>query len=125
MRIRRSVTRFFGLSVVPAISLAVIAYFGYYAIWGERGLLALSDVQARLGVQKEQLAQAQGARAGLEHRIYLMRPGSADTDLVEELARSQLMLGAPNQVAVPRGGHSTSDNPSTLAKAGCACQNAP
>jgi cell division protein FtsB len=102
MRIRRSVTRVFGRSVLPAISLAVVAYFGYYAIWGERGMLALSDVQARLGVQKELLAQAQDKRSRLEHRIALMRPGSADTDLIEELARSRLMLGAPNEVAVSR-----------------------
>ncbi|SRR6266481_4720428 len=105
MRIRRSVTRFFGISVLPAISFAVVAYFGYYAIWGERGLLALSDVQARLGVQREQLAQAQDTRTRLERRITLMRPGSTDPDLVEELARSQLMIGAPGQVAVPRGSH--------------------
>jgi cell division protein FtsB len=105
MRIRRSVTRFFGLSVLPAISCAVIAYFGYYAVWGERGMIALSDVQARLGVQTEELAQARDVRMRLERRIALMKPGSADPDLVEELARSQLMLGAPGQVAVPRGSH--------------------
>ena len=105
MRIRRSVTRFFGIAVVPAISAAVVAYFGYYAIWGERGLLALSDVQARLGVQKELLAQRQDDRTRLEHRISLMRPGAADPDLVEELARGQLMLGAPNEVAVSRSSH--------------------
>ncbi|HXC57274.1 MAG TPA: septum formation initiator family protein [Rhizomicrobium sp.] len=104
MRIRRSVTRFFAMSVLPAISIAVVAYFGYYAVWGERGVLALSDVQARLGVQRERLAQAQDARARLEHRIALMRPGSGDSDLVEELARARLMIGAPGQVAVPRKG---------------------
>ena len=98
-------TRVFAAMVLPAVCGAVTAYFGYYAIWGERGVLALSDVQAQLGVQKEQLAQAQDARTRLEHRIALMRPGSADADLVEELARSQLMLGAPNQVAVSRDGH--------------------
>ncbi|HEX4302499.1 MAG TPA: septum formation initiator family protein [Rhizomicrobium sp.] len=105
MRIRRSVTRFFGIAVVPAISAAVVAYFGYYAIWGERGLLALSDVQASLGVQKELLAQKHDDRTRLEHRIALMRPGAADPDLVEELARDQLMLGAPNEVAVSRSSH--------------------
>jgi cell division protein FtsB len=103
MRIRRSVTRFFGISVLPAISFAVVAYFGYYAIWGERGILALSDVQARLDVQKEQLSQAQEARARLEHRIALVRSG--DPDVIEEYARSQLMIGAPGQVAVPRSAH--------------------
>ena len=105
MRIKRSVTRAFTLSILTAIACAVVAYFGYYAIWGERGVLALSDVQARLGVQQEVLAQARDNRLRLEHRIALMHPGSADPDLVEELARSQLMFGAPNQVAVPRSAH--------------------
>jgi cell division protein FtsB len=99
------VTRFFGISVFPAITCAIVAYFGYYAIWGERGMLALSDTQARLGVQQEQLAQLQGARARLEHRIGLLRPGAVDNDLVEELARGQLMEGAPGQIAVPRSAH--------------------
>jgi hypothetical protein len=34
-----------------------------------------------------------------------MEPGHADPDMVEELARGQLMDGAPNQVAVPRTAH--------------------
>jgi len=105
MRIRRSVTRFFALSIFPTVAAAVVAYFGYYAIWGERGMLALSDTEARLGVERETLAQAEASRTRLQHRIKLMEPGSADPDLVEELARSQLMLGAPGQVTVPRQQH--------------------
>ena len=103
MRIRRSVTRFFGLSVLPAITCAVVAYFGYYAVWGERGMLELSDVRARLGVEQQALTDAQAARARLEHRIALMRDG--DPDLLEELAHKQLMIGGANQVAMPRDGH--------------------
>ena len=105
MRIRRSVTRVFAMSVLPAVTCAFVAYFGYHAVWGERGVLALSDTQARLGVQQQQLAQLQGARARLQHRIELLRPGSVDNDLVEELARSQFMEGAPGQIAVPRSAH--------------------
>ncbi|MEI9993405.1 MAG: septum formation initiator family protein [Rhizomicrobium sp.] len=101
MRIKRSISRLFGLSVLPAISFAVVAYFGYYAIWGERGMLALSDIQAQLGVQGERLAQARDTRFRLEHRIALMRAG--DPDIVEEWAHKQLMIGGPNQVAVSRG----------------------
>jgi cell division protein FtsB len=104
MRIRRSVTRFFGMLVVPAISLAVVSYFGAYAIWGNRGVLSLEDTQAQLGIRQQQLAQLQDNRTRLEHRIALMEK-DADPDLVEELARGQLMDGAPNQVAVPRTGH--------------------
>jgi cell division protein FtsB len=105
MRIKRSVSRFFGALVLPALAVAVVSYFGSYAIWGERGLLALEDAQARLGVREAQLAQVEGERTRLAHRIDLMEDGHPDPDLVEELARGQLMDGAPNQVAVPRGAH--------------------
>ena len=104
MRIKRSVSRVFGVLVVPAITVAVVAYFGAYAIWGNRGVLALEDTQAQLGIQQQQLAQIQENRARLQHRIALME-NNPDPDLVEELARTRLMDGAPNQVALPRSGH--------------------
>jgi cell division protein FtsB len=100
MRIRRSVSRFFAVLVVPAITVAVVTYFGAYAIWGNRGVLALEDTQAQLGVRQQQLSELQASRQRLEHRIALMEKN--DPDLVEELARTQLMDGAPNQVALPR-----------------------
>lgn len=103
MRIKRSVTRFFTVLILPAISLAVVGYFGTYAIWGNRGILALEDTQAQLGIRQQQLAEVQASRQRLEHRIALM--SQHDPDLVEELARTQLMDGAPNQVAVPRSRH--------------------
>jgi cell division protein FtsB len=101
MRIKRSVTRFFTTLIVPAVTLAVVSYFGTYAIWGHRGILVLEDTQAQLGIQQQRLAELQVSRTRLEHRIALMDK-NADPDLVEELARTQLMDGAPNQVAVPR-----------------------
>ena len=105
MRIKRSVTRAFGAMIIPAISIAVISYFGAYAIWGDRGVLALEDVQARLGIQQEKLTQIQGDRTRLQRRIALMSPGSVDPDMVEELARGQLLDGGPGQVAVSRTAH--------------------
>ena len=46
MRIKRSVTRFFLALILPAITLAVVGYFGAYAIWGNRGILSLEDLKA-------------------------------------------------------------------------------
>jgi cell division protein FtsB len=100
MRIKRSVSRFFAVLVIPAITVAVVTYFGAYAIWGNRGVLALEDTQAQLGIRQQQLSELQASRQRLEHRIALMEKN--DPDLVEELARTQLMDGAPNQVALPR-----------------------
>jgi len=96
------VTRVFAAMVLPAICGAVSAYFGYYAIWGSRGALALQDTQAELGLKQEELAQLHDEHWRLQHRIDLMKPGQVDPDLVEERARADLMDGAPNQVAVRR-----------------------
>jgi cell division protein FtsB len=105
MRIRRSVTRFFTASLIPAVCAVVMAYFGYYAIWGERGALALANTRTAIGIQKQQLADVRGSRERLQHRIQLMEPGHVDRDLLEELARGDLMDGQPGQVAIPRDAH--------------------
>jgi cell division protein FtsB len=105
MRIRRSVKSFFGATVIPAISIAVAAYFGYYALNGPRGYTAFVRTDAELSADKTRLAALQGENARLKHRIDLLQPGHVDFDLVEELARAQLLAGAPNQIAVPRDRH--------------------
>ena len=105
MRIKRSVSRFFLALIVPAVSLAVVSYFGAYAIWGKLGILSLEDTQAQLGIQQQQLAEVQASRSRLEHRIALMEKDGGDPDLIEELARTKLMDGGANQVALPRAGH--------------------
>ncbi len=102
MRIKRSVTRFFSLLVLPAITAAVVGYFGGYAIWGSRGVLELEETQRQLDLAQGRLTGLQQEHASLAQHIRLMNQG--DPDLVEELARTRLMDGAPNQVAVPRKG---------------------
>jgi cell division protein FtsB len=102
MRIKRSVARFFALMVLPAVTVTVVGYFGSHAIWGERGILVLEDAQGKLALRQQELAGLGQARARLEHRIALMGQATPDSDLVEELARTELMDGAPNQVAVSR-----------------------
>jgi cell division protein FtsB len=102
MRIRRSVTRFFGACVAPAIAIAITGYFGYYTVCGPRGLLALSTTNAKLTVESAKLASLQESRERLQHRIDLLAYGHADPDLVIQLARSQMLASSPGQIAVPR-----------------------
>jgi cell division protein FtsB len=103
MRIKRSVTRFFGALVIPAISCAAIGYYGYYLIWGTRGLLALADARARLEVAQEHLDDVKQEDARLSRRIALLK--AQDPDLIEEIARDQLLGNMPGQVIVPREKH--------------------
>ncbi|HTT82473.1 MAG TPA: septum formation initiator family protein [Rhizomicrobium sp.] len=100
MRIKRSLTRFFGNLVIPAVSAAAISYFGYYAIWGTRGLMALTDVKARLSVEDARLGTLSDQRSRLEKRIQLLRSG--DPDIIEEVAREQMLGSAAGQVEVRR-----------------------
>jgi cell division protein FtsB len=100
MRIRRSVIRIFWLALPPMMSVAMIAYFGYPAWRGERGYAALQTTEAQLAQELGRQKTFVAERKRLEHRIELLQSG--DPDIVEELARTQLMDGAPGQVAVPR-----------------------
>lgn len=99
MRIRPSVVRIICWLTVPA-TLGAAAWFGTYALYGERGYVQLLSTRSQLADSRTQLAQLTDKRQRLEHRIQLLKAG--DSDLVEELARSELMDGAPGQVAIPR-----------------------
>ena len=105
MRIRRSVTRFFSASVIPAVCCAVISYFGYYAVFGARGYDALHTTDTQLTGENLKLASLRADRERLQHRVDLLEPGHVDPDMVEEVAREQLLNSAAGQVAVPRDHH--------------------
>ncbi|MDE2465437.1 MAG: septum formation initiator family protein [Alphaproteobacteria bacterium] len=88
--------------IVPTICGAFITYFVWSAFTGPRGFEELGAVRARLQIRHAQLASLVTRRKRLQHRIHLLEPGSVDPDMLEEVARNQLMEGIPGQVAVPR-----------------------
>lgn len=100
MRIRRSVTRFFTASVLPAICTAIIAYFGYYTISGARGYNAYRTVNVDLSAQQQKLASLKNDRMRLQHRIDLLDRG--DPDMVREVEHDQMTGSAPGEMAMPR-----------------------
>jgi cell division protein FtsB len=100
MRIRRSVTRFFSASVLPAICVAIIAYFDYYTISGTRGYNANRTVNAELAAQQQKLASIKNDRMHLQHRIDLL--DQADPDMVREVEHDQMTGSAPDEMAMPR-----------------------
>ncbi|HTK78922.1 MAG TPA: septum formation initiator family protein [Rhizomicrobium sp.] len=97
--------RIVGALIAPVICAAAVLYFGYFTVWGARGLMALADTQRDLAVEREQLDAIRGDRERLQHRIELLQPGRADPDLVEEITRDQLIGTSPGQIAVPRRSH--------------------
>lgn len=100
MAMRRSVARVVGALIVPAICAATVAYFGYFTVWGERGLVALASARTELSGEQQQLISLKNARERLQRRIALVRRG--DPDMLQELRRNQLLGADTGEVAVPR-----------------------
>ena len=93
------------MAIIPAICITATLYFGYFGIMGPRGLLAWSQAEADLIVAQGEHAKLKGEREALQHRITLLDERALDPDLLEEVARSLLLQGHPNEVAVPREKH--------------------
>ncbi len=86
--------------LAPLMAVALIAYFSYHLVNGDRGLLAYRDLRqaiAQAEVIKESTARE---RAVLERRVSLLRPDSLDLDMVEERARIILDLAQPGDIVL-------------------------
>lgn len=87
-------------AVISLIGVAVLSYFVYHIVHGERGLYALLRMEGEVKASEMQLSRLQKERAELEHRTDLMRPESLDPDLLDEKARELLDYSKPNEVVV-------------------------
>ena len=86
---------------LPTAALAfLIAYFGFHALTGERGLLSSDQRNAALTAKKAELAQLRAQRLDLEMRARLMRDASLSADLLEERARSLLGYSDPRDYVI-------------------------
>jgi cell division protein FtsB len=83
------------------MTAALMAYFGYHAIQGDRGLIAWWNLRYEIEKTDFELADVTAQKQALEHRVSLLRPDSLDRDMLEE--RVRLMLGsvAPDDVIIP------------------------
>ena len=105
MRLRRRFSENVQGMIVPVICAAVTVYFGYSGIMGPRGLIVWSNTKSELAVARRDLAELKTKRQALQHRIALLDDKALDPDLLEEVARSILALGRPDEVSVPREKH--------------------
>lgn len=101
-RLNRRIGRNVRLILLPAICCAMSFYFGYTVIFGERGLLAWRQTQDQLQIAQHDLAALRVKREALQHRISLLDGKAIDPDLLEEVARGELLETRPGEVAVPR-----------------------
>lgn len=84
----------------PLAVVALLSYFGYHLVNGDRGLLAYRDLRQAIAQAEVIKAETARERAALEHRVSLLRPDSLDLDMVEERSRVILDLGNPGDVVI-------------------------
>jgi cell division protein FtsB len=83
-----------------AVLAALIFYFGFQALTGDRGLLTWESRDEILAARTAELKKLQAQRADLEARARLLRDGSLSRDLLEERARSLLGLSDPRDYVI-------------------------
>jgi cell division protein FtsB len=86
---------------VPALSFAIIAFFGGYALFGSNGVLAWGEYSHALHQREQVLAQVQQDRAVLANRVALLDPRHANPDMVDELVRRNLGVAGKDEVILP------------------------
>ena len=96
MEVRRSAR---GLGF-PLVVMALVLYFGYFAIYGKHGLMSWIQLKHEIELAEGDLARIEAERTALEHRVKLLRPESVDPDLLEEQARARLGLTEPDEVVI-------------------------
>ena len=88
-----------GIGITLIVS-ALVLYFGYFAIYGNHGLVNWIRLQHEISLEQTELDRIRAERAALEHRVRLLRPESVDPDLLEEQARARLGLSEPDEVVI-------------------------
>jgi cell division protein FtsB len=99
-RLRRALRR----AAVPAAVVAVMAFFGGYAVLGPNGVLAYGDYKRQLAKRERDYVALDRRRAVLKNRVALLNPDHANPDMVDEMVRKELNVAHPDEVIVPLDG---------------------
>ncbi|PWC79329.1 septation ring formation regulator EzrA [Azospirillum sp. TSH64] len=85
---------------MPALCACVVAYFAYYAVHGDRGLVAMKQIQGEIAQAEGVLNQLRTEREDMERRAQLLRGDGLDRDMLEERARLMLNFANARDVIV-------------------------
>ncbi|HLS69909.1 MAG TPA: septum formation initiator family protein [Kiloniellales bacterium] len=83
-----------------ALAAAVVVYFAFHAVQGDRGLLAHKRLSEELRETQVLAEEVAAERARWEHQVSLLRPEGIDPDLLEERARLLLNYLRDDEVVI-------------------------
>lgn len=86
--------------VGPLMVACILAYFGFHAIQGERGILTWLQLSNQIERTAWALDASRAEERRLEHRVGLLRADNLDPDMLDERARAVLNLAAPGEIVI-------------------------
>lgn len=99
-RVRRVWAGLRRLHWLSLLAFALVAYFSYHLVNGNRGLLAWQQYSQELEASRAELEQLRAERASLGRKVARLRHDGLDPDLLDEEARRTLSLAAPTDVII-------------------------
>jgi len=103
MSLGRAVKRKGSAAIAPTIFLALVAYFVWNVVEGDRGLRSYAQRQQLLRQAEAELAQAEQERDAWERRASGLRNPHIDRDTLDERARAMLNMADPADIIIPYG----------------------
>jgi cell division protein FtsB len=91
-----------GRLILPAISAAFLAYFGFHAFHGEYGISSKYQLEARAVELRARLETVREERGELEGRVQLLHDGTLEKDMLDEQARRALNVSATDEITIMR-----------------------
>ena len=98
-------------AIGPFVWGGIILYFTYYAIYGDRGLMAMRQLQVEKEQAQARLDEVRKERVRLENRTALLRSDHLDPDLLDEQVRKMLNYSNPDDVVIMLPKHEETPSP--------------
>ncbi len=76
---------------------ALVFYFGFHALNGDRGIYALIKEQRKIELLTAELERVKEERMELDHRVRMLSSSSLDLDLLDERSRQILGFAASDE----------------------------
>ncbi|MGB8182793.1 MAG: septum formation initiator family protein [Stellaceae bacterium] len=86
--------------VGPVLGFTLCAYFAYHLVEGDRGLLALWNLQTQVRDARTTLNRLQAERDPLAKRVAMLQGNHIDRDFLDERVRAVLNYGAPGELVI-------------------------
>jgi cell division protein FtsB len=100
MKIAREIKRRVRHVIVPVLYVCAIAYIGFHALQGERGIKVWSALKQEIEAATLERDRLIDERNRLEARAALLREKSLNRDMLDEAVRRMLNYGRNDEVVI-------------------------